>query len=335
MIKHVYAATFLFGLSVFGTQAGCGGAEPLASPELGLANVLTSQCAQASALKPRFLARQGRSLDGLIGENFTVVGARMACEQVDSLSLSKTDLSGSVAGQPISGSAFLGAALMVRDTSGMMSEIAITKVELDPLDTTAETRLYTLVALDGGGATVRNLCQTDADGRAAAIPLRGRWDDTGRFIADGSITFHCTAGVVAKCIRWGYRPWQSKDGQSLERHHQACTRMARADYCGDGTSQTQEGTKIDMYDSIGIHMATPTLLGLFEASWTPDGPYCIARERWLSVLGLLSPTCQGQYQLSIQASPLRPLDLCFVRRTGSAPQDALINNRSNLLNLSL
>ena len=37
---------------------------------------------------------------------------------------------------------------------------------------------------------------------------------------------------------------------SLASYHQACTRMARADYCGDGTSHTQDGTWIEYYDKL-------------------------------------------------------------------------------------
>jgi hypothetical protein len=330
MIKKEYVNAVLFGFGMF----GCDSAEPLATPELGLAEVLISQCPQSSSLRPRFLSRQGRSLEGLVGESFTVQEARLGCDAVEGLQLQKTSLQGTAAARPVSGADFVGAALLVRDAQGVTSELAVTKLETDATDTTGETQLYTLVALDGSGAAVHNVCNPDAEGRAAAIPLRGRWDQSGNAIADGSISFHCTSGAIAKCVRWGYRPWQSHAGQLLDRHHQACTRMARADYCGDGQSQTQEGTKIDMYDSLGLHTAEPFLLGLFEANWSTGGAYCVARERWLSVVGLLSAGCRGQFHLAIQPSPVRSVDLCFMGRNGSAPQDALLGNRS-LLQLSL
>ena len=42
---------------------------------------------------------------------------------------------------------------------------------------------------------------------AAALPLRGRWDATGaKQDPDTAISLGCTSGVLAKCVRWGYRP---------------------------------------------------------------------------------------------------------------------------------
>src|SRR5207244_135325 len=72
----------------------------------------------------------------------------------------------------------------------------------------------------------------------------------------------------------------------LKDYHQACTRMARADYCGNGTSHTVEGNLIDMYDNLGIRTRSvtaergvdPSLLS-FEAAWGPDGAYCLDHVR--------------------------------------------------------
>ena len=48
------------------------------------------------------------------------------------------------------------------------------------------------------------------------------------------LTLACEGGAITKCIRWGYQPWAQHSGSSLKELHQACTRMARADYCGTG-----------------------------------------------------------------------------------------------------
>lgn len=107
-----------------------------------------------------------------------------------------------------------------------------------------ELWLYAL-QLDG-----RNVC--DDDGLGAFVP--GIWDESGRHVTvldtpGGAIdaTFSCRAGVIAKCVFWGYAPWSA--GAEL---HQMCTRMARADYCGDGVSHTENGTLIDMFDTHAI-----------------------------------------------------------------------------------
>jgi hypothetical protein len=65
------------------------------------------------------------------------------------------------------------------------------------------------------------------------------------------------------------------------RHHEACVRMLRADYCGDGRSWTRDGTLIDIWDDDGIQkpdtLADPTFS--FEAGWGPEGAVCVARTR--------------------------------------------------------
>lgn len=89
-----------------------------------------------------------------------------------------------------------------------------------------------------------------------AIALAGTWDGTGTFTPSSTLfTFACTSGTIAKCTRWGYRPWDTalmSDGTPspypLASYHQACIRAAIADYCADGTSWTRNGTLVDVYD---------------------------------------------------------------------------------------
>jgi hypothetical protein len=69
--------------------------------------------------------------------------------------------------------------------------------------------------------------------------------------------------------------------------HQSCTRMARADYCGDGTSHTREGTWINIWDTLPApgpiqrHGLLPPLGMVFEAGWNTGGAVCLSRARWL------------------------------------------------------
>ena len=123
--------------------------------------------------------------------------------------------------------------------------------------------------------------------QAGAVPLLNSWDvATGDRIDDPSaVTFGCTNAVLAKCALWGYRPWATKtvcEGKgkkkkckevSLQDHHQACTRMARADYCGDGTSATVDGTAIDVWDNLDIQ--TQFTDWEVEAEWSPEGATCV------------------------------------------------------------
>ena len=90
----------------------------------------------------------------------------------------------------------------------------------------------------------------------------------------------CSSGAIGKCVRLGYKPWKRlPDGTALWDHHQACVRMMRADYCGDGQSFTRDGTLIDLYDRLGLQKDEPAPGMRFEAGWGKDGAICVARAR--------------------------------------------------------
>src|SRR4030095_3484923 len=87
--------------------------------------------------------------------------------------------------------------------------------------------------------------------------------------------------------RWGYRPWVTGYGD-LVSVHQTCTRLARADYCGAGVSNTQDGAWGNVWDKlpapgpIQSHGGLLPPVGmLFEAGWNTDGAVCLSRARWL------------------------------------------------------
>jgi hypothetical protein len=80
-------------------------------------------------------------------------------------------------------------------------------------------------------------------------------------------------------VRLGYKPWKRlSDGTSLWDHHQACVRMLRADYCGDGPT-TRDGMLINLYDPVGIQPDEPRPGMSFEAGWDEGGAVCVARPR--------------------------------------------------------
>jgi hypothetical protein len=105
------------------------------------------------------------------------------------------------------------------------------------------------------------------------------------------MTFACTNGVLAKCLRLGYKPWQQVNGQPLRDYHQACIRMLRADYCGNGIAHTQEGTPIDVYDRLKIQEAIPNSSMVFEAAWSPEGAVLLNRTRYPNTLKRLQQEC--------------------------------------------
>ena len=118
-----------------------------------------------------------------------------------------------------------------------------------------------------------------------AIPLRGVWTaNGGRLSPDPGtdFTFACMSGVIAKCYAWGFRPHASTNHAET---HQACTRMARADYCGKGEPHTVAGTTINFEDRMTpivspYETALPYSQWPFEAGWTPAGAVCLSKYRW-------------------------------------------------------
>jgi hypothetical protein len=130
-------------------------------------------------------------------------------------------------------------------------------------------------------------CAPDPKGATVALPVGAVWPRNGKRQASTTrFTFSCTAGAVAKCYRWGYRPWylDPADPKLFERVHVGCTRMARADYCGDGMPHTKAGTTIFEWDNLQPPIATP--LGqvpttmMFESGWAACGAICLSKFRW-------------------------------------------------------
>jgi hypothetical protein len=145
-----------------------------------------------------------------------------------------------------------------------------------------------------------SLCSSDPPG---AIPVAGSFGHTPEGHPNGAydpaptrLTFSCRDGVAAKCQDWGYRSWDPERG----RYFQACTRMARADYCGNGHSRTVDGTMINYVDLHGQPLVLRPLPGFVpEAVWGPGGAgdptaaICLSRTRWSTIpIGPRSPCAE-------------------------------------------
>jgi hypothetical protein len=115
----------------------------------------------------------------------------------------------------------------------------------------SEIWLYDLNIKDSSGPW-QPLC-VDALGQPTQAILVGDvWDpSTGDRVAPATalVTLACRDAAVGKCAEWGYYPWL------MPEYHQACTRMIRADYCGDGNSHTVDGVLIHVLDEIGVEGA--------------------------------------------------------------------------------
>lgn len=167
-----------------------------------------------------------------------------------------------------------------------------------------------------------------------ALAVRGVWDGKGAHSpAADKFTFACENGAIAKCVNWGYKPWAKKDGRSLEDLHQACTRMARGDYCGDGHSHTRENNPIDVYDDLGVlsRSTGPTKSwdpqrASFEAAWGPEGARCLSRTRDGETLEAILTQCPDRFEVGER--DLGEGDRCTVRRKGAPTDGAMLRNHS-------
>ena len=135
----------------------------------------------------------------------------------------------------------------------------------------SDVAVYNLEVKDGGW---QPLCEDGSE----AILLADVWNpETGDRLdpVSDTLTFACRGAALAKCVEFGYRPWASASGVSLRDHHQACTRMVRADYCGDGVTHTTNGTPIHVLDELGVQTVEIGLNYVVEAEWGPDGATCL------------------------------------------------------------
>jgi len=152
------------------------------------------------------------------------------------------------------------------------------------------TFLYTLEQNVDNTGNWQPACAADHEGRNATIPLADIWDDNGNRNSSGPLfTLACTTSSIGECYRWGYRPWVT-NYMNLRIMHWACTRVSRADYCGDGKKHTLDGTMINVWDNLPLpgplQARGMTPQGMtFEAAWDQTGALCLSHARWASSIG--------------------------------------------------
>lgn len=253
-------------------------------------------------------ALQGLGAQGAVIQGFRFDGATLGGAPLANLRVQRGELVAEQGPVTLRGAALAGARLQaqIRRTGATSTtdlvQYRITNVmsELSNYDPTrtGSTYLYTLEQWVEDNQSWQPACAPDQDGRSAAIPIAAIWGDRAERIESSELfTFGCTAGVIAKCYRWGYRPWLTGYGADMAEMHQTCTRMARADYCGDGRSHTRDGTWINVWDTLPApgpiqrHGLLAPLGMLFEAGWDADGAVCLSQARWLTIGGLIANTC--------------------------------------------
>jgi ADYC domain len=213
-----------------------------------------------------------------------------------------------------------GTILVLGDGSGQQRRVRIDGIERDAKDPAGEIILYALSEQDPESGEWRNLRLPDAEGRRLGFPLAGAITSDGHYEpARGKILLTCTSGAEGKCIRFGYKPWGfGPEGASLAPYYEACVRLVRADYCGDGTGHTHDGTPIDIFDTINIQRDEPAPGMTFEAAWGPDGAVCVRRTRLPDVVDerALAAICPRLSQAIGEACDEKAPALLFNRSFG-------------------
>lgn len=315
----------LFVMLLAASFSGCDAGQPVGRNQGALSS---SNGMHLNGMHLNGMHLNGMHLNGVALNGMHLNGTRLSGVRLEGTSL----LAVREDGTTLSGAQLVGAEL-----SAALSDGSALPLRIDAVDSASAPNddLYTYqvsyASPDGSGW--QPLCGVDATGApVVAFPLSGVWDEREGVPGGGShasdpdwFTFACRGAAIAKCVEMGYRPWEivlrCKDGNcagvSLESHHQACTRMLRADYCGDGESWTLNGRVINVFDGLGLQ--TDTESWSFEAEWSSEGARCMTRERVLKLEADLA-------KLGIKVLPQ-----CILARIALACGDKSHFNSSTLL----
>ncbi len=261
----------------------------------------------------------GWSLNGFRMNGWSLNGWSLNGWSLNGWSLNDVALSGSrftalkiVDGQAVTltGEQLIGAELTLAN-DGVPFTLRFDDIYRDPARPTGDVYFHKVSVYDADSDTWSSLCRDSFGAPTEAIALTNYWDPvTGDRVDDSAaVTLACRGAALAKCVEWGYRPWATATRCtgpqcatiSLADHHQACTRMARADYCGNGIPNTLNNTPIDVYDRLSPKIQSQDSVGdndwKVEAEWGPNGALCMGKETRLKMfaqqgIAHADPTCR-------------------------------------------
>lgn len=262
----------------------------------------TMQGASYQGSNPQGSKLQGASYQGTTFGIEALNGLRLAV--VDGAAVTMRD------GTLVAGTRIGAAALRDIELVGRTGELEFSVV----IESVATSDGSERIAIVAGGAPA---C---GEGLAGMF-VPGHWDETGAHVlADDELTYACMDGVIAKCVSWGYAPWQV--GAEL---HQTCTRLARADYCGDGHPWTLDGTLIDIYDTQGVQIPVHDPELSFEAAWGVNGALCVNATRYDITDGdgeTVLPACFAALPRCTSLAEARELGAIIANDSAHTPIDA-------------
>jgi hypothetical protein len=179
-------------------------------------------------------------------------------------------------GAPLSGAGLVGSTWTGHLSDGTNLTIRVDQAQQLAGDNT-DVWSYQLSGLVAGA--FQPLCVDAAGAPSFAVSVSGTWNlaegvpGGGAYHADtADFTIACRGSAIAKCVELGYKPWSGIVPQLA-----SCVRALRADYCGDGTPHTVNGTMVNIYDNLGIQ--DDAVEWVPEAEWTPDGATCVSTKK--------------------------------------------------------
>jgi len=228
-----------------------------------------------NGISPNTVNQNGISPNGISPNGISPNGITLNGISPNGISPNGAPIGVAVTGQPLAGPELVGTTW-----TGHLSTGATVALRLDEVMQGSEAHgdvwSYRIsVSADG---TWRPLCVDRNHKPIFADSVPGSWNLTSGVPGGGSyhpdtadFTLACRGSAIAKCVELGYKPWTGH-----RRELAACVRALRADYCGDGTSHTVDGTQVNIYDFAGVQLDGAAWVP--EAEWGPDGAACVAKE---------------------------------------------------------
>lgn len=225
------------------------------------------------------ISLNGKSLNGVSLNGISLNGASLAGQTITSVALKGINASGTAitaSSAAASLAPWTGAGLVGSTWSATTSAGATVSLRIDGATqgTAPNAEMWFYNVSYQGASGWSPVCGVDASSTPIqAVAVAGVWgpvggDATAYASSLSQFTLACRGKTVAKCVELGYKPYKA-----LSATLQACVRLLRADYCGNGTSFTVDGTTLNLYDNAGVQADTEAWLP--EAEWTASGASCI------------------------------------------------------------
>jgi len=195
-------------------------------------------------------------------------------------------------GSTLRGLQLIGATILVKEPGLLSLPIPITIIGYDEIpswaDDAPDVPTYALIYPDLGSLLgSRNVCVGDITELLAtsATVLGGETYDLTTKEVNANMnrwfTLACAGSAAAKLRLMNYGPqsdFNNTGNPASVSSRQAALKMVTADYCGTGTSYTQNGTPLQYEDAPGT-VAVEGTPGDVESVWTEDGALCLDTTR--------------------------------------------------------